>query len=341
MRKAMKRLTAVVPCFNEEEVLPMFYEEIMRVAEVLQNEVEFEVLFVNDGSTDGTLQVIRKLRERDRRVKLVSFSRNFGKEAAMYAGLEHSTGDFVAILDADLQHPPKMLIEMYHGIVLEGYDSVAAKRVTRDGEPKIRSFFSRKFYDVLCRLSKIEIVEGSVDYRLMTRQMVKAVLSMSERNRFTKGIFGWVGFHTKWIAYENVERVAGQTKWSYWKLFKYSLEGIIGFSTAPLAMSSILGLVFCGFSVLAIIYIVIKTIIWGDPTSGWPSLACIILMVSGIQLFCMGILGQYMGKTYIEVKNRPIYLASIVETEEEQDQIVTESVSDKANKTITQDDNKL
>ena len=207
----MKRLTAVVPCFNEEEVLPMFYEEIMRVAESLQNEVEFEVLFVNDGSTDGTLQVIRKLRERDKRVKLVSFSRNFGKEAAMYAGLEHSSGDFVAILDADLQHPPKMLIEMYHGIVLEGFDSVAAKRVTRDGEPKIRSFFSRKFYDILCKLSKIEIVEGSVDYRLMTRQMVKAVLSMSERNRFTKGIFGWVGFHTKWIAYENVERAAGQT----------------------------------------------------------------------------------------------------------------------------------
>ena len=313
----MKRLTAIVPCFNEQEVLPLFYDEIVRVADLLKDEVEFEVLFINDGSSDQTLSIMKDLRNKDERIKYISFSRNFGKEAAMYAGLEYAKGDYVAILDADLQHPPMMLIDMYHGIVNEGYDSVAARRVTRDGEPKFRSFLSRKFYQIISKLSKIEIVEGCVDYRLMTRQMVEAILKMSERNRFTKGIFGWIGFHTKWIAYENVERVAGETKWSFWKLIKYSMEGIIGFSTAPLAMSSILGLVFCLISFLAIIYIVIKTIIWGDPTTGWPSLACLILMVGGIQLFCMGILGQYLGKAYIEVKNRPIYLANQIEVEDE------------------------
>jgi glycosyltransferase involved in cell wall biosynthesis len=284
----------------------------------MKQEVEFEVLFVNDGSSDQTLKILQELRQKDKRMKYISFSRNFGKEAAMYAGLEHSKGDYVAILDADLQHPPAMLIDMYHGIADEGYDSVAAKRVTRAGEPKLRSFFSRKFYTLLSSLSKIQIVEGSVDYRLMTRQMVEAILKMSERNRFTKGIFGWIGFHTKWIDYENVERAAGETKWSFFKLLKYSMEGIIGFSTAPLAMSSVLGLLFCLISFLAIVYIIIKTLIWGDPTSGWPSLACLILMVGGIQLFCMGILGQYLGKAYIEVKNRPIYLASKVEVEDEE-----------------------
>lgn len=314
----MKRLTAIVPCYNEQEVLPLFYEEIVRIADLMSKDVEFEVLFVNDGSSDQTLSIIQELRQKDKRMKYISFSRNFGKEAAMYAGLEHSKGDYVAILDADLQHPPAMLIDMYQGIVNEGYDSVAAKRVTRAGEPKLRSFFSRKFYTLLSKLSKIEIVEGSVDYRLMTRQMVEAILKMSERNRFTKGIFGWIGFHTKWIDYENVERAAGETKWSFFKLVKYSMEGIIGFSTAPLAMSSVLGLLFCLVSFLAIIYIIIKTLIWGDPTSGWPSLACLVLMVGGIQLFCMGILGQYLGKAYIEVKNRPIYLASKVEVEDKE-----------------------
>lgn len=313
----VKRLTAIVPCYNEQEVLPLFYEEIIRVADLMKHEIEFEILFVNDGSLDQSLSIIQGLRHKDKRVKYISFSRNFGKEAAMYAGLEYSKGDYVAIIDADLQHPPAMLVDMYQGIVHEGYDSVAAKRVTRAGEPRLRSYFSRKFYTLLSKLSKIEIVEGSVDYRLMTRQMVEAILKMSERNRFTKGIFGWIGFHTKWIDYENVERVAGKTKWSFFKLVKYSMEGIIGFSTAPLAMSSVLGLLFCFISFLAIIYIVIKTLIWGDPTSGWPSLACLILMIGGIQLFCMGILGQYLGKAYIEVKNRPIYLASKVEMEDE------------------------
>lgn len=316
----MKRLTAIVPCFNEEEVLPLFYDEIVRVADLLKNEVEFEVLFINDGSADGTLRVLKELRSKDKRMKYLSFSRNFGKEAAMYAGLEHAKGDYVAIMDADLQHPPAMLCDMYRGIVEEGFDSVAAKRMNREGEPKLRSFFSRKFYKLLSRLSKIEIVEGSVDYRLMTRQMVDAILKMSERNRFTKGIFAWVGFHTKWIPYQNVERAAGTTKWSFWKLFKYSLEGIIGFSTTPLAMSSILGLIFCIVAFILIIYIIIKTLVWGDPTTGWPSLACLVLMMGGIQLFCMGILGQYLGKAYIEIKNRPIYLANQVETDDGDDE---------------------
>ncbi len=313
----MKRLTAIVPCFNEQEVLPLFFDEIVRVADIMKNDVEFEVIFINDGSTDNTLKVIQELRKKDKRMKYISFSRNFGKEAAMYAGLESAKGDYVAILDADLQHPPTMLIDMYHGIADEGYDSVAAKRVTREGEPKVRSFLSRKFYRLLSKMSKIEIVEGCVDYRLMTHQMVEAILKMSERNRFTKGIFGWIGFNTKWIDYNNVERVAGETKWSFWKLVKYSMEGIIGFSTTPLAMSSIIGIVFCIISFLAIIYIIIKTLIWGDPTTGWPSLACLILMVGGIQLFCMGILGQYLGKAYIEVKNRPIYLTNKMELEDE------------------------
>ncbi len=321
MHKEAKRLkykiTAVVPCYNEEAVIDLFYEEISRVAAGLQEEAEFEILFVNDGSKDGTLEAMKRLREKDARVKFVSFSRNFGKEAAMYAGLEHSTGDFVAIIDADLQHPPAMLADMYHAIVNEGYDSAAACRVSRKGEPKLRSFISKKFYRVLARLSQIEVVDGEVDYRLMSRPMVNAVLQMSERNRFTKGIFSWVGFHTKWLPYENVERAAGETKWSFFKLLKYSLEGIIGFSTVPLALVSLLGIVFCIVAFLAILYIVVKTLIWGDPVGGWPSLACMILGVSGIQLFCMGILGQYLGKTYIEVKNRPIYVASLVETDEE------------------------
>ena len=309
----MKVLSLVVPCYNEEQSLPYFYDEIVRIAGIL-NEVEFEILLVDDGSKDKTLQVMRQLHEKDKRVKYISFSRNFGKEAAMYAGLKNVTGDYAAIIDADLQHPPQMLIDMYHGIVDGHYDSVAARRVSREGEPKIRSFFARSFYQIMNRISKVEIVDGSVDYRLMTRQMVDAVLELSEKNRFTKGIFAWVGFRTKWLEFKNVERVAGETKWSFWKLFLYSLEGMIGFSTAPLAIASFLGLAFCGISFLAIVGIIIKTLIWGDPTSGWPSLACIIFMVSGVQLFCMGILGQYLGKMYIETKNRPVYLIREAQT---------------------------
>lgn len=307
------RITAVVPCYNEEAVIELFYEEMCRIADLMKDKAEFEILFVNDGSADSTLEKMENLRKKDRRVCFISFSRNFGKEAAMYAGLEHATGDYVAVLDADLQHPPALLIDMYKALTEENYDSAAACRTSRKGEPKIRSFVSRKFYRVLAKMSKIEVVDGEVDYRLMSRLMVNAVLQMSERNRFTKGIFSWVGFKTKWIPYENVERAAGETKWSFWKLLKYSLEGIIGFSTAPLAMVTAIGILFCVLAALAIIYIIIKTIIWGDPVGGWPSLACMILGVSGVQLFCMGILGQYLGKTYLEVKNRPIYLAAKIE----------------------------
>lgn len=315
--KKKNKITAVVPCYNEEEVIELFYREICRVAEQMKQDVEFEFLFVNDGSTDRTLEKMKLLRQADKRVCYISFSRNFGKEAAMYAGLEHSDGDFTAVIDADLQHPPAMLADMYRSIAEEGYDSAAARRISRTGEPKLRSYVSNKFYHVLEKLSKIEVVEGEVDYRLMSRPMVNAVLQMSEKNRFTKGIFSWVGFRTKWIPYENVERAAGETKWSFGKLLRYSLDGIIGFSTVPLAFVSGIGLFFFVMAVLAILWIVIKTIIWGDPVGGWPSLACMILGLSGIQLFCMGILGQYLGKTYIEVKNRPIYLAAIVETNRE------------------------
>lgn len=319
IKRPKHKITTVVPCYNEEAVIELFYQEICRVAEEMKEQAEFEFLFVNDGSKDQTLAKMRQLRAQDARVKFLSFSRNFGKEAAMYAGLEHSTGDFVAIIDADLQHPPEMLKEMYRSITEDGYDSAAACRVSRKGEPKLRSYISKKFYRVLGRLSQIEVVDGEVDYRLMSRPMVNAVLQMSERNRFTKGIFSWVGFNTKWLPYENVERAAGETKWSFFKLMKYSLEGIIGFSTVPLALVSILGIVFCVLAFLTILYIVIKTLIWGDPVGGWPSLACMILGVSGIQLFCMGILGQYLGKTYLEVKNRPLYIASVIETEEEEE----------------------
>ncbi len=317
MVEKKKKITAVVPCFNEEEVIGLFYGEICRIAKQMEAEAEFEFMFVNDGSSDRTLEKIRALRGQDGRVCYVSFSRNFGKEAAMYAGLEHATGDFVAVIDADLQHPPALLVTMFEAVTKEGYDSAAARRVSRTGEPKMRSFISRSFYRVFARLSQIEVVEGEVDYRLMSRAMVDAVLQMSERNRFTKGIFSWVGFKTKWIPYENVERAAGKTKWSMWKLVKYSLEGIIGYSTVPLALVSLIGVLFCIGAFFAILYIVIKTLIWGDPIGGWPSLACMILGVSGIQLFCMGILGQYLGKTYLEVKNRPIYVASSVEDNKE------------------------
>ena len=314
------KIALLVPCYNEEAVVELFYAEVCRVAELMKEDVVFEFLFVNDGSNDGTLEKLRVLRQKDKRVCLISFSRNFGKEAAMYAGLEHATGNYAAIIDADLQHPPALLSEMYRALREEGYDSAAARRVTRKGEPKLRSAVSRMFYRVFGKLSRIEVVDGEVDYRLMSRPMIDAVLQMSERNRFTKGIFSWVGFRTKWIPYENVERAAGTTKWSFFKLLRYSMEGIIGYSTVPLQLVSLIGVVFCVIAALQILYIVVKTILWGDPVGGWPSLACMILGVSGIQLFSMGILGQYLGRTYLEVKHRPIYLASIVEMGDEQEE---------------------
>lgn len=303
----MEKVSLVVPCYNEEEVLPYFYEEFCKVAEQLFDYI-VEVIFIDDGSNDQTLSVVKGISEQDVRVKYLSFSRNFGKEAAIYAGFQHADGDYIAMLDADLQDPPSLLPEMLHAIKAEGYDSVATRRVSRKGEPPVRSFFARCFYKLMNKISTAEIMDGARDYRLMTRQFKDAILEISEYNRFSKGIFGWVGFKTKWIEFENVERKAGETKWSFWKLFKYSLEGIIGFSTAPLAMVSMLGVAVCMIAFMFLLFILVKTICFGDPVAGWPSMACMILMLGGIQLLCMGILGMYLSKTYLETKKRPIYI---------------------------------
>ena len=304
----MSLLSIIVPCYNEEENVPFFYEELMKNdAFFKEKELEIEILYINDGSRDGTVMEVKKLREKDERVHLISFSRNFGKEAAMYAGLQKSKGDYVVIMDVDLQDPPSLLPEMY-SYIEEGYDSVATRRVSRKGEPPIRSFFARMFYRLMDKISQAEIMDGARDYRLMTRQMVDGILAMTEYNRFTKGIFGWVGFETKWIEFENVERVKGETKWNFWKLFKYSIEGITAFSTVPLTIASFMGVLFCIIAFLAIVFVVVRKLIFGDPVSGWASTVCIILLVSGVQLFCVGIVGQYLAKTYMEVKKRPIYL---------------------------------
>lgn len=302
-----EKISVIVPCYNEEEAIPFFYRKIAMVTEDM-SDYDFEIIFVNDGSYDSTIDVIQKLADEDTRVKYLDFSRNFGKEAAIYAGLSHATGDYGVIMDADLQDPPELLPEMMNYIKNEGYDSVATRRVTRKGEPAVRSFFARRFYHLINRISKTEIVDGARDYRLMNRKFIDAILELSEYNRFSKGLFGWVGFKTKWIEFENVNRIAGETKWSFWKLFLYSIEGIIGFSTLPLAVAAFLGILFCIVAFIFIIVIIVRTLVFGDPTSGWPSLACIILLVSGVQLFCMGILGAYLSKTYLEVKKRPIYI---------------------------------
>ncbi len=303
----MKTVSVIVPCYNEEEAAPIFYREFFsRTAEM---DCQWELWFVDDGSTDGTLAELRALRAQDERVHFISFSRNFGKESAMYAGLEAATGDYVAIMDVDLQDPPELLPGMLQSIREEGYDCVATRRVTRKGEPPIRSFFARQFYRLINRISKTEIVDGARDFRLMTRQMVDSILSLKEVSRFSKGIFSWVGYRTKWLEYENVERVAGETKWNFWKLFLYSIDGITAFSTAPLAVASVTGVGFCGVSILMLLYFFIKTLIWGDPVAGFPAMICIILFLGGIQLFCVGILGQYLSKTYLETKRRPIYIA--------------------------------
>lgn len=308
----MSLLTVIVPCYNEEEAIPFFYEEMLKTIDVFKTdfpEVEFEMLFIDDGSKDKTLQVLREYNAKDSRVRYVSFSRNFGKEAGIYAGLDNAKGDYVVIMDADLQDPPSLLPEMFKAITVEGFDSAATRRVTRKGEPPIRSFFARMFYRIMQKISKTEIVDGARDYRIMTRQMVDAILSMSEYNRFTKGIYGWVGFTTKWFEYENVERVAGETKWSFWKLLLYSLEGVVGFSTAPLTIASFFGIFCMLLAFIMIVFIIVRKLIYGDPTNGWPSLVCIITLIGGMQLFCIGIVGQYLAKTYLETKNRPIYIA--------------------------------
>lgn len=303
----MDKISIIVPCYNEEKSIPLFYDELNKNINNFENS-EFEFIFVNDGSNDNTLNTIKKLTESDSRVKYISFSRNFGKESAIYAGLENSTGDFVTIMDSDLQDPPSLLHEMYKAVTVENFDAVGTRRVNRKGEPIIRSFFARMFYKIINKMSKIEMVDGARDYVFMKRIVVDAILSLKEYNRYSKGLFSFVGFNVKWLEYQNVKRVAGETKWSFWKLFSYALEGITAFSTTPLIISSFIGLLFCLVAFAFIVVIIVKTLLLGDPTSGWPSLACIIFMVSGIQLFSLGIIGQYLSKTYLEVKKRPIYI---------------------------------
>ena len=301
----MKKLSIIVPCFNEEESIPYFYDEVKKVTKNM--DIKLELIFVDDGSRDKTLEVIKSKTD-DKEVKYISFSRNFGKEAAMYAGLSMSSGDYVTIMDVDLQDPPSLLPEMVRLIEEEGYDCVATKSTSRNGYSFLRKTFTKWFYDIIGKMSKTEMVPGARDYRLMTRQMVEAVLSMKEYNRYSKGLFSFVGFKTKWIEFENKERVAGTTKWNFWKLFSYALDGIVGFSTAPLTMAAFIGVLFCLIAFIMIIVIIVKTLAFGDPTSGWPSLACIIFMVSGIQLLCLGVIGEYLAKMYMEVKDRPIYI---------------------------------
>ena len=319
----MEKITVVVPCYNEEESLPIFYEEMERVRKQDFNnseneqEIEFEYIFVDDGSKDGTLNEMKQLSQKDSKVRYISFSRNFGKEAAILAELDASTGDFVTLMDVDLQDPPSLLKKMYDIIKKEGYDCVATRRKNRKGEPPVRSFFARMFYKIINKMSDVEMVDGARDYRLMSRKVVDSIISMREYNRYSKGLFTFVGFKTKWISYENIERVAGKTKWSFWKLFKYALEGITAFSTAPLIFSSIIGLLFCLVAFLLIILIIVRTLVFGDPTSGWPSMVCIIFFVSGVQLFSLGIIGQYMSKSYLEIKHRPIYIIRETEKDEE------------------------
>lgn len=308
-------ISIIVPCYNEAEALPHFIRELGTVADAMAADhgETFEFLFVNDGSTDRTLELLRTYAREDSRVRYVSFSRNFGKEAGMYAGLQNAKGDYVAIMDADMQDPPALLPTMYELLQTGEYDCVGTRRQDRKGEPPVRSFFARRFYKIINRISDAEIVDGARDFRLMTRPMVDAIVSLGEYNRFSKGIFGWVGFRTKWLSYENVARVAGQTKWSFWSLFRYSLDGIIAFSSAPLAFVSFLGLLVCAVAFFFLLFIVVRALIFGDPVAGWPSMACIVIFLGGINLLCIGILGQYLSKIYLETKNRPIYI--VAETE--------------------------
>ena len=300
-------ISIVIPCFNEEEAIPIFYEETLKVLKTMPLS-SFEFVFVDDGSSDKTLEIIKEISVKDNSVHFVSFSRNFGKEAALYAGLSKANGEFISVMDVDLQDPPSLLPQMLEAILKEGYDCAATRRVTRKNEPPVRSFFARKFYKIMGKLSDVPVVDGARDFRLMTRKYKDAVLSLLERNRFTKGIFPWVGFKTKWFAYENVERVAGKTKWSFWKLFLYSIDGIIGFSTKPLAFSAVAGVLSLAVAFVLIILIAVRRLVFGDPVQGWASLVCFITFFSGLQLFCTGISGLYISKIYTEVKHRPIYI---------------------------------
>ena len=309
-----EKISIIVPCYNEEDSLPIFYEEIVKVAKEMKS-VDFEFLFINDGSKDNTLSILRDLSKKDKRVRYISFSRNFGKESGMYAGLVNSTGDYVAIMDADMQDPPAMIKQMYKSILEEGYDCVALYTKYHDDYSFVRKTFTKLWYKLIGTISSTPQVPGARDFRLMKRKMVQSIIEMSEYNRYTKGIFSFVGFETKWIDYKSPDRVAGKSKYSLFKLFKYALEGILAFSTTPLVLSAFVGLVFCLMSFMAILFIVIRTLLYGDPVGGWPSLACIVIFMGGIQLFFFGIMGMYLSKTYLEVKKRPIYI--IKETEKD------------------------
>ena len=302
-----KMISIIIPCYNEEATLPVLYEELEKLS-VQMEAYDFEYIFVNDGSSDRTFSMLTEMAKQDEKVKYISFSRNFGKEAALFAGLSNAKGDYIATMDADMQDPPSLLPEMVTDLETGEYDNVATRRVNRIGEPPIRSFFARCFYKLMHHLSDIELVDGARDYRLMRREMVDSILAVGEYNRFSKGIYAWVGYKTKWIAYENVERSAGETKWSFWKLLHYSIDGIVNFSNVPITISSYLGLILTLFSFIAIIFEIIRALVFGDPVAGWPSLVCIITFIGGIQLFCMGIMGQYISKTYMEVKKRPHYI---------------------------------
>ncbi len=311
----MKKISIVVPCYNEEESLHYFYEEMQKIVKQMQKKAKFEFVFVNDGSKDKTLEILRELAKKDKSVRYISFSRNFGKEAGILAGLKATTGDYIATMDADLQDPPALLLEMFDTLQKGEYDCCAAKQTSRIGYSPLRKFFTKSFYKIINKLSNIEMVDGARDFRLFTRQMLDSILELEEYNRYSKGIFSFVGYNTKWIEFENQERVAGTTKWNFWKLFVYAIEGIISFSTSPLLISAFIGVLFCLIAFIMVIVIIVKTLVFGDPVSGWPSLACIILFVSGIQLFCLGIMGLYLSKTYLETKKRPIYI--IKETEKD------------------------
>ncbi len=309
-----EKISIVVPCYNEEESVPLFYKEMDSISQSLDHTL-FEFLFINDGSSDKTLEEIRLLAKHDKRVRYLSFSRNFGKEAGMYAGLSYATGDYVAIMDVDMQDPPSMILTMYEELQKGEYDCIGLRTDSHKGYSLLRKFFTKCWYKIIAKISSIEQVPGARDFRLMKRQMVDAIISMNEYNRYSKGIFSFVGFSTKWLEYEAPERVAGETKWSFWKLFKYAMEGILAFSTTPLVLSAFIGILFCFIAFLAVIVIIVKTLVWGDPVGGWPSLACIIMLVSGIQLFFFGIMGMYLSKAYLEIKKRPLYI--IKETEKD------------------------
>lgn len=299
-------ISLIIPCYNEQEALPIFYREVKKV--LLSMKIEYEIIFINDGSKDDTFSILKELASADAGVSFLSFSRNFGKEAAMYAGFCNAHGDYVAVMDADMQDPPSLLPQMLSILDSGEYDSVATRRVTRKGEPAIRSWFAGCFYRLINRISDADIVDGARDFRLMNKNMVDAIVEMSEYNRFSKGIFGWIGFRTYWLPYENVNRVAGETKWSFWKLFKYAIDGVINFSHVPLNIASWFGILMTVISFFAILFIVFRKLIFGDPVDGWASIVCIVMFVGGVQLFCMGIMGQYIAKTYLEVKKRPHYI---------------------------------